>query len=431
MQDDYPYGFDDKLVDRAWSNMQQMLDKEMPAEQEPERKAWIWWLAGTLLVLGLFLTGVYYYNTTPQPSTDASGNPVERPIAARPGHTELPKSVQEATSPTALPSTDQDARVAVDEEPSLQQTAGEHTQSISTQQVNTSLPPTPSKHTDIPLPKTSSQEKTSTALADEVIESEKLVVKKNEEVTNSRSAIPALPPLSASLNALPDLPVAEAVETSIEPLGQKRLLKFGIEGSIYSQGISKLHGIGAAAVVELHKGHNRTYFKSAIGYQLFQPDLVEREKSLEFNNTALMPSPAPAGDPPPPDIITTKSSITELRYAYLVLAAGYKLNDRFSLEAGIMPAWLLSSTLTETWTHTPALAEGGGAGSTPFVSRISDDPVEISKRQFNLIGGVSYQANPSLSLNLHYQHAIKNVLPQAQNESYLRGAKISLCYYIR
>jgi hypothetical protein len=410
MSDNHFDKFDEKFVDQAWAGMQDLLDKELPVSDNKDRKVLFWWpFAGIGLTL---LGGLYLFHlqtsasqlpqlNTPYSTPESISYPGEIPIA------KLQYQVKELT---------------------------EEKKSDSSNFINDHTKNTP----QIKTTATRSGQKSHTTTS--VIEAEKYT--SGSEVASTSE--PSDKQNATLCSILEQLPGSQLTELStpltplqslspIVPTTRSRTLKVGIEGKLTSFGTpTEINAYGAGLIGEWSKGDSRWYYLAGIGYEIIKPQESDNETVLTFNNTALLPSSTVEGDNIG-SYITINSSISELRYAYLKFATGYRLTDKLSTELGFMPSLLQASTLTETWSH--AIGEQTSAGDlperTPFVSRITDNPDEVVSYNLSMLGGLSYQLNPTFALRLQYQYGLLDIFDGRRNDTYLRGVNLSVAYYIR
>jgi hypothetical protein len=440
MQDNYQYDFDEKFVNQAWSQMRQMLDDEMPVDKEPQRKAWIWWLMGGLLLLSVTLTGLYFYQSNQEEF--ASGQPAPAIAGQQPMTPAGSPRIREAEVTAASSESEEwQSETERSVEIAAERAAAEITPELpSSADPASNLAASSISHQSLPLSDTPEERAGiigdfgSSTLPLDPMQTQSPVLTDNQPITQDYPAqaneMMRVDLLESPVPTVVDgVPYSLEENSSIEPISRKKpFIKLGVEGSGLSLGTDKVHGFGAALLANVQKADSRLYLKTALGYQVLKPDLIERENTLQFSNTALMAMPAEPGQEIPPSFLTETSSVTELRYIYLSVSAGYQLNEKLSLEVGLQPSWLQGSTLMETWTHT---AGDTGTESAPFVTRLSDNEDAVTNSNLSLITGLAYQINPSFGLNLEYQNGLRDILASNHKAAYLRGVKIGVAYYIR
>lgn len=418
MQDNYHSDFDPKFVDQAWSEMQKMLDQEMPVNKPEKKRGLIWWSLGSALLLGL-AAGITFLSWDNHQAKKAV---VEDLVSNEKAMVLEDQNASQQQQHIKSSNKSFDAKIETQEISNLFQSKPLTSNSI--------------KQEETPFLASSENNSSPQPIILHSLNSNDVLTKTTSTattVTNTNTLSVDREQLRSSM----DIPFAATLLKEINETEQERIIhkqtivphthhpKFtmGIEGGIYSFGFKKIDGLQAALFTNLSV-NSRIYLRSGLGFAILRPAILENSTTLSFNNTALNSSQS---EETPSSYITARTAVTELSYAYIYCGVGYNLTDKLSLEGSIIPALLSNSTLQESWTYTTQGAEN----NSPFVSRISVNPKEVSKYLLSYSTGLRYQFNSSFDVCLHYQSNLSDLLTNTSKRENMRGINLSMAYRIR
>lgn len=424
MQDKQAHNFDDAFVGRAWEEMRQRLDEEMPVQ--PQRAGLG---ALSLLLIGLLCglvlsAGLWWY--APQRSTETVVNPTApaptaevRPAEATvssPSSTEVSGVVEgtpATTQSVTAPHHSSQLQIPITKNsPAVHPSSKELVSSLST--ITSTIGPvaaTTDKAGATPTVVFDAQQDQNLAAADRAM---------YEILSVLPISIPA--PLDYAY-LLP----ADAAN-SIAPIRQSAL-RWGVEAGVHSLDRLAPDGFSAQVFAELGATHRRTYARFGVGYQALRPEIVEHERTLSFSNTAL--STSPSGGDAPPNFLATRDYVSELNYATVKASLGYRMSSRLAMEVGINAGALTSSTRQETWSYLVGPTPEEATAAVPYLTRLDENGRGIQRYNAGALFALRYQIKPSLALRVNYQHGWVDVLTQSRTRAPIRGAGVSLAYYFR
>lgn len=422
MQDNYHSDFDPKFVDQAWSEMHKMLDQEMPVNKPVKKRGLIWWSLGTLL-LGL-IAGITYF------SWDSHQTRKVIAINSATNQEAMALADQNTNSQNYTTSSKKGFNTKTETQETiinLSQPKPSISSSHSTIKEETSSASVSSRNTNALSPIESSALSTDNVLTEANTNTTAATAINNNLLSVDNDQLKASMNIPFAATLLKEVSEKDREETihhqAIVPHAQHSKFTMGIEGGIYSFGFKKIDGLQAALFANVSV-NPRIYLRSGLGFAILRPAILENSTTLSFNNTALNPSQA---EGKPSSYITARTAVTDLSYAYIYCGIGYNLTDKLALEGSIIPALLSNSTLQESWTYTTQDAEN----NSPFVSRISVNPKEVSKYLLSYSTGLRYQFNSSFDIRLHYQANLSDLLTNTSKRENLRGINLSMAYRIR
>jgi hypothetical protein len=408
---------DPKWEDQGWNMMKDLLDQEMPTATVPRKRpfAALIPVAALLALTGLSLFAFWLANErfaqTETPPIAAFAIPM------LPNETETQATQQaKATTPsyTAVASRPQASSLAlpaaskspapVESTASINPTSGSNT-SIPSATTTTPATPALEQHTAAPSPLPESTIPTDPSLP----------------------VLPALPKPQIEVlpSTDPDLPG--------QPTQAKTAshIRYGIEASIGSADFSAAQAWSAGVFAQLPLGKQSKWHASlSTGYQQILQTRTVNEQSFLFGNSRF---PNTTGA----IVLQSRTQLTQLNYLYFLPQIGYNFHPRWSVEAGLQYAYLLSqrnntrwSVLSNTQETTPADDEQEALlGDLP--ERTNNSKLPLHQHQFSLQLGLSYRINNKLSVAAQWQQGLTSIYPQGGQDAYNRFLSVGLGYGVR
>jgi hypothetical protein len=418
---DKPLNIDEKFVDKAWSDMSILLDREMPVQVDRPRIGLGWWL--TLIAVGLVIGGgILFYGkkmgTAPavpsqpvaiasQPSTDHQSkmftNPAEQPVSIAETTSTSSNSSSSLQSPKIQKNNLSSGKVAPNSKSKL------HSGTLVTTQNGLGSNDRNSKKEPLmTTPITGTKPAVQDGLAEypkhtEMEELGKLALHPFETSFDNKLNVDArfaaknkiIWGIQSSWITVPNL---AGGGFTIEAVGEKPLSnRFSIE-----------MGVGYAYLKQpIYAGVNAVNVSTSeqdgrIGYDSnFTSDLVSS-----------------------PSIDTVyRNRYLDLHYLNLPVQVYYHLNNRLSVKAGINTGVLLASRSSYTQS---GLLENFGLASEQKSS--AGQLFKVSIYDFAATAGISFRFNRAASLHFDYLHGLADVLPQNQVGDNNRLLKLGFRY---
>lgn len=436
MQDKYPQEFDEQFISQAWLNMKQLLDKEMPVQQRRRPAWWLWLLAGLLLLAVLGGGAFYFYHGTKNP---APVDPAPQPTASLKQHSGADPAETEKNSETSLaeqkggdklhPDNQNREKAAVSRQPP----AGPNSRRVP---AGLKVPPAP------PLPpppagyvpkqgeagelaaQTKAQQEATSLLSDESTtpQQDKLTGPLALLPNDARFILP-LTPLEGSTGGLPLSPTPKRGLT----------LRMAAEGGAVFLGHTLTGGYGGGLALEAGSRRSRLYWRTGAFFRSYRPDAASGARAIRLENS-FTKEPLPDGSlVNSTSLLYTSTKVTNARFIQFPLLAGFRWKPRLALEAGLQAGFLLSAESASAWSLDDQNASSGGSQPPRpeiFGYAPENNSSIVNSTSLDVIAGLAYYPVARISLRLSYQHGLSDILAGRRDEAFLRGANLSLAYYI-
>lgn len=420
---DKPLNIDEKFVDKAWSDMSILLDREMPVKVDRPRIGLGWWWL-TLIGVGLVIGGgILFYgkklSTTPvvsnqpiaiasQPSTDnqskMSSNPVELPASIADTPSTISKSASSPQpqknqknnlTPSGKDADNSKSKLLSGTLKSTQNRLGSNDDNA----INEHL-------------KTTHISSTKQSVQDNLTENPK-------HTEMQQLGMLAMHPFVNSFDKNLNVDARFATKTKIG---------WGIQSSWIT--VPNLAGGGFTIEAVGEKPiNNRLSIEMGIGYAyLKQPIYAEvnavNVTTSEQDGRIGYDSNFTSDLVSSPSIDTVyRNRYLDLHYLNLPVQVYYHLNNRLSVKAGINAGVLMASRSSYTQS---GLLENFGLASEKKSS--AGQLFKVSIYDFAATAGISFRFNRATSLHFDYLHGLADVLPQNQVGDYNRLLKLGFRY---
>lgn len=403
---------DKAFTNRAWTDMRQLLDREMPTKERRRFPLW-WWAGGSTAVLltALLVWGLAWQIPFPQKALPKENNPLEKAPAPAPAGDILP------STPVASVQVPQPAKLS-DLRSAMEKTA-------------LAAPAQPTS-----IAKGEGNYEPQAASAAPLAELPRQPMAKLE----SKVANPAL----AALLPLPLPPIQPASIRDAAPIPMLsasnqipgfRTLTFGVHG-MYAQ---RTDGLGMDISRAFRLGNSRWSLSLGAGYTylrrelfLLTADSIGQGIPVTFLETNVNYAFQQFQE----NVFSEALSITHrrqdigLHYLELPLTLQWSGTSRFGLRVGVLPALLLAAA--------PDRASGGlldhalrntKAKSSQNMLQGRSKLVPVNNFDFQARGGISYRLTPQLEMALDYHHGLSDVLPDNAVKDRHRSWRLTL--YLR
>jgi hypothetical protein len=451
---------DKKFTDRAWSEMQKLLDQEMPVVRASRRRGWLFWLVLLGLGAGLTASAVLYF------SRQKRGNisPPRVPVA------QVSPAIPEEPAPENAPSTD----LVVNTISSSGEKNGSRENSYKLN--NGKIGATTNRHEPArstlnasglqnlpltPVPRQPVEEK-NTAAANPA----NPTLEKAPQPEELISDVPALtettvdaagqPPALRSFSDVPTLGQAtlNTLEVSANPaplahVALPPLARANPSLLLYGSGfgISPSGGDGLAAgfLGKLELKNKSFFIEAGLGYTYYRqplyvlatyPDPLDSGPLAGLSGDTTIAYTFKSGVNGLMNIpISSESSTNYLRasfdlgmhYLELPVSFGWRASPRWSLQSGLNFSLLIVSA--------PGFTEGGlfaqNAKELDLLQGNSTESslaVELTKFDLAANAGVFFHLLPQVSIGFQYQLGLIDVLPANKESDYNRFFRLSLRY---
>ncbi|TAK32068.1 MAG: hypothetical protein EPO28_17915 [Saprospiraceae bacterium] len=411
---------DRKFTDRAWAEMSQLLDREMPdaAPRQKRRIAGWWWLlAGLSLGAGI---AALWFSSLQEPE---SPPPVERPVAQTQNRNEhqLSSPVAEnskATEPVA--------------------TAAATPQPLKLSAATAATAKAPSRAIPFvamgenPSPNARNSQSPAVAIP---------AAKANDTEPETRP--------SFTISGLASLPLARlpqhqpALRLSLAATaGGKLHPEFLVYASALASPVSAGEGLAAGVLASFPLKNPRLSFESGLGYTYIRQPLSILAPEKDASGTA------PTTDESQLVVygfedLTAKATRLEssyllatqdlgLHYAEVPVHLAFAASPKWQFFAGANILVLLESA--PSFTHgglLDATRQMDLANGSPFVNGISSSTLRVllSKTDAQLLAGARYRLSRNLSLGLQYQMGMVDVVKSNRAADYHRLLRLSLSHH--
>lgn len=419
---DKPLNIDEKFVDKAWSDMSILLDREMPVQVDRPRIGLGWWWL-TLIGVGLLIGGgILFYgkklNADPvvptqpvaiatQPSTDNQSKLNSIPV-------ELPASIVEAPS------------------------------TIS-KSASSSQPPKIQKNNLTASGKAGNNSKSK--LLSRSLETTQNGLVSNDENSNEPSQAALI---TGTKQSVQDNLAENPKHTEIEQLGMltihpfetsldnklsvdarfatKNKIVWGIQSSWIT--VPNLAGGGFTVEAVGEKPlSNRLSFEMGVGYAYLKQPIYAGVNAVNVS-TSEQDGRIGYDSNFTSDLVSSPSIDTvyrnrhlDLHYLNLPVQVYYHLNNRLSFKAGVNAGVLMASRSSYTQS---GLLENFGLANEKKSS--AGRVFKVSIYDFAATAGISFRFNRAASVHFDYLHGLADVLPQNQVGDYNRLLKLGFRY---
>ncbi len=207
---------------------------------------------------------------------------------------------------------------------------------------------------------------------------------------------------------------------------------FGITTGAHTEGVQKIDG-GQIGLV-LNRELNR---KWAISIGLNYRKTNVNVDSLLGNNSGLSYVTFPTSTNPKYSSNSTKKILlNNLNYAELPINLTYNFNKKISFSAGIKAAYLLSSNIgvsadSTVYFLTENLNKINAYSDPSYDKTARINALGLQNFDVAIMGGINYQITPKIQLNLTYHHGFKNVINRANWAAYNRFLGLNVVYYFK
>jgi hypothetical protein len=441
---------DGQFVDRAWEEMQKLLDQEMPvtsAEKEKKRRPLLW----LLLLFGLLggsAAGFYWLakpgDKIPElKETDPVALNTEMQAEIATTREQLPAEVSPSTTEKSYPKLKQ-TEWKKSTLTSLNTKTEAHQ---STKKAATIIQGNP----ETVDTKIADLEQLNSILIDEPDATEPVIdgIAIEYEPIAQLDQIPGLRPGPLSYDRdidLFDRPLPEK-PAKLASLAPKHI---GLDGSLIVNQFSPADGFAATAFIEYPLGKGKWSIRSGLGFRAHSGWQIWEDEGTYSYNYAESDTYDPSIDPDDPEatpITTTdiegyravlkNSNKVSLSYLELPLTFSYSLKPRLSIETGMQFAYRVefgSSNLESSRPENGFDLASISGNAANYNNRINaDGPGYPYLRKFDMAPsvGMTYALNNKLRLRMAYNHGLIRLNNVKANGNFNRNLRLTASYYFK
>ncbi len=206
---------------------------------------------------------------------------------------------------------------------------------------------------------------------------------------------------------------------------------FGVSAGVYTEGALKMDGgqIGFIA----HKYLKKNWSINA-GFNYRKTTVNNGDKwvyyqvELRNNLGTALPYPTSLSS-------AKKLALNNLDYLELPIHFSYQFNRKWSMSGGIKTAYLLSAKVSTSSDSTLFVFQNGGSNKDKnFVAADGSSNAKLlglNRFDFAAIGGINYHLTPKIHFSLRYDYGFKNVLNRDNWSAYNRFLGLNAAYYFR
>ncbi|MEK7256221.1 MAG: outer membrane beta-barrel protein [Bacteroidota bacterium] len=450
MQDKLPH-IDRKFTDRAWGEMRQMLDREMPTERRRRVFFW-WWLVPVGLVLGFAAWG-FLKNNNSKPAAPPAVAPTQ-PIADKPSlmpadanstassestiHQESPGNISQATNPKT-PGTFQQTTEKKMAAPSFRdkqfpkETTASHVSNLSDAKIPSGNDlPRNIGDKEVGIAKVESSNISEMPAQRQMDLPVKLPQNAWAELSHSAKTPSLLLP-DFQQNRLPTTPAALELPVKKAETNPSSLAFYA--GGMAAGG-SPANGLAMGSMAIIPLKNSKLSLEGGLGYALVQQPLsvqvnLDAQLGTADNEDELLYSiRTNFGSKSAPENAyssTNYSTGLQLHYLQTPLLVNYALGTKISVQGGAVVGLLINTA--KGFDQQIQLDAGG---NDPIVNE-ADSSVKIPLSRFDLAatGGLSWKFLPALALDFKYQFGMKDLLKSNGIGDYNRLFQLSLRYEVK
>ncbi len=410
---------DEQMVDRAWEQMQALLDKEMPTQRKRRRAAVIWLpLLGAAAATGLIW--LYFFNpllprqektSTPTATIDNNASEGSDPSHKNQGADRTAKSTGQAI----LIAPDQKISASKKNNPPP------NAQSFQHFTKNTSDTP-PIAALDIQQP---------------------LVPAVAAETTTALAANPMMTIAQKKFS------IAYKTEYSLDPtmlplpriISSDKMATFRLEAEagLQAGNFAAIEGYSGGMALSYPTQNEKWTLRSGMTFSAQRRFILPGDMTqvvLENNTT----NNAGQGAVNAGANINNRTLNFQLYQLSVPVVASAKLGSRFALEGGVQTAYLLSATNLKGLS--PETRNGfSAAAAEPLDKLYADlsasenakkiDITALNRWELSLLAGASYQIHDHWTLRFLYQQGVKDIIKNTDFQSFNSNFNLSAIYYFK
>lgn len=447
MPDNY---LDDKYIDKAWEQMQQMLDQEMPVERKRRKAAFWWWFLP--MALGLAIAAAWWFSNLKEmpPKPEKT---VQSPIAEADEAKSLPgnnlenqtSSAQMDQNPTLRPS----EKLATTPEKLANKLKSADAASSEFKAENKAIVV---QNEQAPAKKATEIVPQNTVRAATV--EENAANPAQNTTSNTSTTFPSQQPIEPFLlndlsQIAPELLPAQELALGWSPttLRQSSHWRWGAEAALHAGSISGLDGYSFGLLVDMPLQGRKFYLRSGlnIGDQKLrlEPQKSNGNFSADFANDPTQ-SPTSSNTQAEAAAVIANFNIQASQLTVPITFV-YQPRKKWGIEGGASLSYLLRATqLSSDEAIQESSFPGGSLGfnqDTSYVNRYvhslassagqSVNLSELNRWELAAAAGLVYYPADRWGLRLQYRFGITDFLKNDDFQSYNRNVRLSAVYYLR
>jgi len=409
---------DDQYIDKAWEQMRQMLDQEMPVQQKRRRVAFWWWLLPLLLLL---TAGSAWWLWQQSPKrTD-------------------PKQQIEPTRPIVEANPDEQAKTDFFPQQNPENAHAEPTKAKKANTTaKTSLPSVLKMDDDEPV---ANFDKNQAAKYAQPSDNENSNTFATSEQEPSQKPPFLIVPLE--INNLQPLPLPKtdlAIHDALKP--QPGLLRWGLEGGVATNAVRNFDGAFAGVIAEFPLRGRKFHLRTGLRYSTNRLDIRR-----QFDATGVAFSQDTPRQPDPEANASTAAARInfDLRAQQIALPVSliFQPSSKWGIEAGANLSFLTSAA-TISGDEALITLNDSSTGLNPnafpanrFVNELYRDANqnidlnELNRWNVAATAGVLYYPADKWALRLHYHSGLTDILKNTDFQSLNQNLRLSSIYYFR
>ena len=423
---------DDQYIDKAWEQMRQLLDQEMPVQEKRRRGAFWWWLLPLLL---LFAGGAGWWllerSSEPKPATDEMqlDTITERPVAntnpKQPESTAPENSIAHAkTTTTSAAQKRQTATISGKGKPDLiRENEGENT--FITSAI------APEKMPVVNDSQIIEDKSTSSFKPDE----ERIIAEAPSQQSKPPFTVQNLDSRAFQLLPLPEM----GLETAPNTANHRGLFRWGLEGGVASRNLPAPDGAFGGVIAEFPLLGRQLHLRTGLQYGANR--LVIDTPSDNFRSEAAN-DPQSGGSRDNAAIGRINFDLLGQQIA-LPVALVFQPGPKWGVEAGASLSYLTQARglagndALVTFDNDNTSFNPDLSPANRFVNNLYADSnqainlAELNRWNFAATVGVVHYPADRWGVRLHYQHSFTDVLKNTDYQSFNRGVRLSALYYFR
>lgn len=439
---------DGQFVDRAWVEMQKLLDQEMPvtlAEKEKKRKPLLW----LLLLFGLLGGSAAGFFWLVKPNDKAPE--LDESVAL---NAEKATNIAAATDQTTA---EIKQMTTTESYPKLKQTEWKKStlttsnNAIEEKQLAVQSTPVVQALSIVTKEQTPEKEALNSILIDELEESEAMIngIAVDYEPIAALDQISGLTPGLLSYDR--DLKLFDQLRSDKTKKSASILPKhIGLDGSVILNQFNPADGFAATAFVEYPLGKGKWSIRSGLGFRTHNGWQVWEDDGTYSYNYAESDTFDSTIDPNDPEatpitaaeiegykaILKNRNKV-ELSYLELPLTFSYALKPRLNIETGMQFAYRVEFGASNLENSRPEgafdLAGVAGNALNTYSRSAADGTSGLYLRRFDMAPslGMTYALNKKLRLRMAYNHGLIRLNNVKATGNFNRNLRLTASYYFK
>jgi len=413
---------DDQYIDKAWEQMRQTLDQEMPVQPKRRRAAFWWWLLPLLLLLIAGSAWVLWQQSLERTSPKEQAEPA-RPIADANPKTQAKTDL----SPEKTPDNARAARTQI---------PAKTNESNNT--ANPSLPPVSEMDDDEPVANFDKNRQQKYALPSENENSTTFAT--SEQQPSQKPPFLTAPLEASNLQPLP-LPKTDLAIHDDVAKPQPGLFRWGLEGGVATNALRNFDGAFSGVIAEFPLRGRKLHLRTGLRYSTNRLNIQRQSDDSEVafsQDTPPQPDREANADPAAAARINF-----DLRAQQIALPVSliFQPSSKWGIEAGANLSFLTSAT-TISGDEALITLNNSGTGLNPsafpanrFVNELYHDAnqnidlSELNRWNVTATAGVLYYPADKWALRLHYHFGLTDILKNVDFQSFNQNLRLSAVYY--